>query len=164
MVSTTDSNVLSAPAFSDSITVIRSMLETSAHLASGDSDDLALSLNLTLRALVEITSIEGEIKTIASKLSNENQCALLDGAPPLNDRIYLGRENTSIGDTIRDLRKSQQLTQKQIAESIGVTPGAVTQWELGATEPSWKYILPLSNALKCDPLWLLTGNNPETTE
>ncbi len=76
-------------------------------------------------------------------------------------RDQFAPRNTSIGNTIRMLRKFQQLTQKQVAESIGVTAGAVTQWELGATEPSWKYILPLANVLKCDPLWLLTGNPQE---
>lgn len=36
---------------------------------------------------------------------------------------------TMLGETIRRLRKARHLTQKQVAEAMGVTPPAVTQWE-----------------------------------
>ena len=36
---------------------------------------------------------------------------------------------------IRDLRVTAGMTQEQLAAAVGVTQGAVTQWETGATFP-----------------------------
>jgi transcriptional regulator with XRE-family HTH domain len=36
-----------------------------------------------------------------------------------------------LGETIKTLRKAKGLTQKQLAEKIGLSPPAVTQWETG---------------------------------
>lgn len=41
--------------------------------------------------------------------------------PPLSERVRL--------------RKAQRLTQAQVAEALGVTPGAVGSWEKGRYEP-----------------------------
>lgn len=36
---------------------------------------------------------------------------------------------------IRDLRLAAGMTQEQLAAAVGVTQGAVTQWENGSTNP-----------------------------
>lgn len=152
---------LTASDMGDSLIVIRSILETSAHLLSGDESDVELSSNLSLLALNKIINLEKKINF--HKTNPANHAGVVHQTD-VSFRIHSSHRNTSIGGTIRELRKSQQLTQKQLAESIGVTADAVTQWELGITEPSWKYILPLANALYCDLLWLLTRNNPENNQ
>lgn len=45
-----------------------------------------------------------------------------------------------IGQNIRYLRKRAGISQKQIAEKIGVTQGSVSQWENEATEPDTRTI------------------------
>lgn len=71
---------------------------------------------------------------------------------------------STIGERIRELRKARGFTQTLIAEEVCVLRGTVNQWEDGTYPVESTYILPLANALKCDPMWLLTGNNPEVAE
>ncbi|EIM5529136.1 helix-turn-helix domain-containing protein [Salmonella enterica subsp. enterica] len=67
-------------------------------------------------------------------------------------------ETLTIGARIRQLRKERMLTQAELAKSVDVQPNLVTLWENSTTEPRAKHIIPLANALKCDPMWLLSGN------
>ncbi|HFD9219018.1 TPA: helix-turn-helix domain-containing protein [Salmonella enterica] len=67
-------------------------------------------------------------------------------------------DTPTIGTRIRQLRKERMLTQAELAKSVDVQPNLVTMWESNTTEPRAKHIIPLSSALKCDPVWLLTGN------
>lgn len=67
-------------------------------------------------------------------------------------------ETLTIGARIRQLRKERMLTQAELAKSVDVQPNLVTMWENSTTEPRAKHIIPLSSALKCDPVWLLSGN------
>ena len=46
---------------------------------------------------------------------------------------YASRMET-MGDRLRQCRNSRGLTQQQLADSLGVTNGAVSQWELGGTK------------------------------
>ena len=48
---------------------------------------------------------------------------------------------------IRQARKEAGLTQEQLAEKIGVTQGAIAQWENGITHPSYGILKPLAIAL-----------------
>lgn len=41
----------------------------------------------------------------------------------------------SIGSNIKKLRESKDMTQEELAEKIGVTRSAVTQWESGWSNP-----------------------------
>lgn len=37
---------------------------------------------------------------------------------------------------LREIREAQGLSQRAVAQSLGVTPGAVAKWELGYTQPT----------------------------
>lgn len=52
----------------------------------------------------------------------------------------------SIGDNIKKYRKQKGLTQRELAEAIGVSVQAISKWECGAT-PDISQILPLAVAL-----------------
>ncbi|EAA9934048.1 hypothetical protein DLB52_22280 [Salmonella enterica subsp. salamae] len=64
----------------------------------------------------------------------------------------------TIGARIRQLRKERQLTQADIAEAVNVSTQAICLWENDNASMSVDKLIPLANALKCDPMWLLTGN------
>ncbi|HCL5312092.1 TPA: helix-turn-helix domain-containing protein [Salmonella enterica] len=92
----------------------------------------------------------------ASQYSNtkKNQPALTS-EPAVNNSTT---QRFTIGTRIRELRKDRMLTQAELAKSVDVQPNLVTMWENNTTEPRAKHIMPLASALKCDPIWLLTGN------
>lgn len=48
---------------------------------------------------------------------------------------------------IRDLRKQKGLTQRQLADRLGVTATAVANWEQALYEPSAQYLPKLAAAL-----------------
>ena len=49
--------------------------------------------------------------------------------------------------TIIDCRKAKGLTQEQLAKLLGVTQGAVAQWENGMTHPAFNMLPRLAAAL-----------------
>lgn len=48
------------------------------------------------------------------------------------------------------------LTQTQLAEAVGVTQGAVNQWESGLTYPRTSKLLVISEILGCKPDLLIS--------
>lgn len=57
-------------------------------------------------------------------------------------------ELKGIGQMIRDARIKKGMTQADLAETIGVSQGAVGQWEQGMTIPRPKHIVLLSTLLE----------------
>lgn len=51
------------------------------------------------------------------------------------------------GKTIRQLRKMRGLTSQELAAEIGVTPGAVSQWEHGVHSPRQHHQTSIARAL-----------------
>lgn len=108
---------------------------------------------------------------ISFKTNLEGLCVALfgdDPTPTLTSEPAVNSTTTrdtadgfTIGARIRQLRKERMLTQAELAKSVDVQPNLVTMWENNMTEPRAKQIIPLANALKCDPMWLLSGNPPD---
>ena len=44
------------------------------------------------------------------------------------------RMKMMLAENIRSFRKARKLTQEQLAEVLGVTPGAVYKWEAGVSQ------------------------------
>lgn len=63
------------------------------------------------------------------------------------------------GDNIRAARKRAGMSQRDLAEKIGVKPSAVCQWEKGDTFPSYPNLLSLSIALGATVDEMLKGGN-----
>lgn len=61
----------------------------------------------------------------------------------------------SIGDRIQLARENLDLTEADLARNLNTYSDHISDWECGTTEVPANLILPLSEALKCDPLWLL---------
>lgn len=62
-----------------------------------------------------------------------------------------------IKDRIKERREAVGLSQQALGEAVGVTRGAVAQWEAGNNDPTLDKIQGLAQALKCSSEWLLTG-------
>ncbi|ENH8631325.1 hypothetical protein AO411_2028470 [Salmonella enterica subsp. enterica serovar Sarajane] len=63
----------------------------------------------------------------------------------------------TIAFRIRLARENLNMSEDDLAEKLDIHPGDVLAWEDGTDQPLAGMIIPLANALKCDPLWLLTG-------
>jgi len=50
---------------------------------------------------------------------------------------------------IKELRESKNMTQKQLGAKIGVTPKAVSWWELGVQFPNARLLPQIAKALGC---------------
>lgn len=66
-----------------------------------------------------------------------------------------------IGSFIQQKRKEKNLTQKQLAEKIGLTDRAISKWERGQGCPDVSILEILSNELGCSVLELLKGREIE---
>ena len=50
-----------------------------------------------------------------------------------------------LAENIRSFRKARKLTQEQLAEVLGVTPGAVYKWEAGLSVPDIALIMEMAD-------------------
>lgn len=71
----------------------------------------------------------------------------------------------TMGDRIRLLREARRYSQERLADTLGVTKGAVSQWENGGTE-NIKLVtfMALCAALMTDPEYLIFGPNRSPNE
>lgn len=72
----------------------------------------------------------------------------------------------TMGDRIRQLRIAQGLTQPELAELVGVTKSAVSQWEGDSTKNiKLDVFLRLCEVLRTDPKYLVWGpqRSPDDT-
>jgi len=58
-----------------------------------------------------------------------------------------GREEEMLGVAVREVRKTQGLTQKQVADRAGVHVTYLSDIERGARNPSWKAIAALASGM-----------------
>mgnify|MGYP000726783181 CR=1 FL=1 len=52
-------------------------------------------------------------------------------------------------DRLKTLRKEKKLTQKELAEQIGIKQNSYSDWETGKNEPSLENIVKLTKIFKC---------------
>ena len=68
-----------------------------------------------------------------------------------SDATVSGREGMGVGERIRALRKSADLTQKELAASIGLTESAVRNYELGLRTPSEDQLAAMAESIGVAP-------------
>ncbi len=64
---------------------------------------------------------------------------------------------------LRELRERRGLSQRQVAERLSVSPGAVARWELGDNKPTMDNLLALAALLECSTDTLLSRDSPPAT-
>ncbi|HIB1507769.1 TPA: helix-turn-helix domain-containing protein [Salmonella enterica subsp. enterica serovar Muenchen] len=74
-------------------------------------------------------------------------------------------DTLTIGDRIQIARKNLDISVADLAHQLNTYSDDILDWEENITEPQAKHIIPLTNVLRCDLMWLLTGNplNVEAT-
>lgn len=71
---------------------------------------------------------------------------------------YAARMQQTMGDRIKLLRQAKGLSQSQLADRVGVTGGAISQWENGATKNiKLQTFLALCEELGTTPHYLIFG-------
>ena len=69
--------------------------------------------------------------------------------------------NAKMGELIRVARKEKRLTQKDVAEKIGITDRTVSKWERGICAPDIAYIEELAQILGLTVAQLIAGERAE---
>jgi SOS-response transcriptional repressor LexA len=64
-----------------------------------------------------------------------------------------GKSGAVLGEKIRELRQRKELTQKEFGDALGVTQGAVMQWEKGMTRPSPMAMVAIGRMAGDDKNW-----------
>lgn len=67
-------------------------------------------------------------------------------------------DNSQIGKLIRDLRAEKKMTQRQLAERMGITEQAVSKWERGLGSPDISLLSDLSEILGVNIEKILAGD------
>lgn len=67
-----------------------------------------------------------------------------------------------LSDTIKNLRKKKGMSQTQIAIKLGITQGAVSQWETGQTEPASDQLLALAKIFGVSVYEIKGEDEPQT--
>ncbi|EIC4353506.1 helix-turn-helix domain-containing protein [Salmonella enterica] len=80
---------------------------------------------------------------------------VIEGGVVVKNRIH---SDLTIGTRIQSARDSLGISEGDLADMLDIHSGNVFAWEAGEDQPLAGMIIPLANALKCDPMWLLTGN------
>lgn len=64
-----------------------------------------------------------------------------------------------IGERIVIILKNKNLTQKGLADYIGIKQSTISDWKGKGTSPSSEYIIKISEYLNESPYFILTGKN-----
>lgn len=73
-------------------------------------------------------------------------------------------DTIKIGSFIMELRKKKNMTQKELADKLGITDRAILKWENGRGLPDHSLILDLANILGVSVNELLTGSYLDSKE
>ncbi|EAU1439462.1 helix-turn-helix domain-containing protein [Salmonella enterica subsp. enterica] len=70
-------------------------------------------------------------------------------------------DNKTLGARTLQRRKLLKLTQRELAQRVGVVHVTISQWERDETHPVGARLFSLARSLSCDPSWLLFGGEGE---
>ena len=68
--------------------------------------------------------------------------------------VYQGSIENDLFRKIKDTKKRKKLTQKELAEQIGISQKSYSHWETGKKEPSLENLIKLADLLEVSIDWL----------
>ncbi len=72
------------------------------------------------------------------------------------------QDEWNVGQRIRELRKTQRVRQKKLAQMVGVSPGALTNFEKGRRRISLDWLQRISEALDTPMAYFLDDPKPQS--
>jgi len=147
----------SCPRLYDLQTVAYWILEKEAHTPS-----FKANLRHITQVAIELEKQDGELFFKAIKIEGRfPRSAFLPKHYEVWDEEIIfpsigGRRPGNLGDKIRTLRKKAGMTQKELAERVGLTPSFISQLEKNLISPSLDSLLKLSEKLNTQPVYFLT--------
>jgi len=147
----------SCPRLYDLQTVAYWVLEKEAHTPS-----FKANLRHITQVAIELEKQNGELFFKVIKLEGRfSRSAFLPKHYEVWDQEVIfpsigGRRPSKLGDKMRTLRKKLGMTQKELAEQVGLTPSFISQLEKNLISPSLDSLLKLSEKLNTQPIYFLT--------
>jgi transcriptional regulator with XRE-family HTH domain/KaiC/GvpD/RAD55 family RecA-like ATPase len=148
----------SCPRLYDLQTVAYWVLEKEAHTPS-----FKANLRHITQVAIELEKQNGELFFKVIKLEGRfSRSAFLPKHYEVWDQEVIfpsigGRRPSNLGDKIRTLRKKLGMTQRELAEQVGLTPSFISQLEKNLISPSLDSLLKLSEKLNTQPVYFLTN-------
>lgn len=138
----------------DVCAVISLCLQSSLLLLAEEGESSSYSITqLLLLAQKKVNSICASTNYLYQSLDlPEIQSGAL-----MSDELNTAHRPT-IGARIQIARENLDMSKAALANKLDLTPECIADWEDGNCPLEASYAIPLANALKCDLMWLLTGN------
>ena len=146
----------SCPRLYDLRTVAYWVLEKDAHTQS-----FKANLRHITQVAIELMKENGELFFKGIKMEGRfSRSAFLPKRYEIWDQEVIfpsigGRRPPNLGDKVRALRKKFGMTQKELAEQVGLTPSFISQLEKNLISPSLDSLLKLSEKLNTQPIYFL---------
>jgi len=146
----------SCPRLYDLQTVAYWVLEKEAHTPS-----FKANLRHITQVAIELEKQNGELFFKAIKIEGRfSRSAFLPKHYEVWDEEIIfpsigGRRPVNLGEKVRTLRKKIGMTQKELAEQVGLTPSFISQLEKNLISPSLDSLLKLSEKLNTQPIYFL---------
>jgi transcriptional regulator with XRE-family HTH domain len=146
----------SCPRLYDLQTVAYWILEKEAH-----SPAFKANLRHITQVAIELEKQDGELFFKAIKIEGRfSRSAFLPKHYEVWDEEIIfpsigGRRPINLGEKIKTLRKKIGMTQKELAEQVGLTPSFISQLEKNLISPSLDSLLKLSEKLNTQPIYFL---------
>lgn len=146
----------SCPRLYDLKTVAYWVLEKEAHTPS-----FKANLRHITQVAIELEKKNGDLFFKAIKVEGRfSKSAFLPKQYEVWDEEIIfpsigGRRPSNLGEKIRRLRKKIGMTQKELAEQVGLTPSFISQLEKNLISPSLDSLLKLSEKLNTPPIYFL---------
>ncbi len=146
----------SCPRLYDLRTIAYWVLEKDAHTQS-----FKANLRHITQVAIELDKEDGDLFLKAIKTEGRfSRSAFLPKRYEVWDEEVIfpsigGRRPPNLGDKVRALRKKYGMTQKELAEQVGLTPSFISQLEKNLISPSLDSLLKLSEKLNTQPIYFL---------
>jgi transcriptional regulator with XRE-family HTH domain/KaiC/GvpD/RAD55 family RecA-like ATPase len=146
----------SCPRLYDLQTVAHWILEKEAHTPS-----FKANLRHITQVAIELEKQSGDLFLKVIKLEGRfSKSAFLPKQYEVWDEEVIfpsigGRRPVNLGDKVRTLRKRMGMTQKELADQVGLTPSFISQLEKNVISPSLDSLFKLSEKLNAQPIYFL---------